>query len=827
MATKKKKQRSDGFANVLTKVGDRYRDKTRAGLTFARDFVDEITAEEIWLGDDIAARVIEMPPKVQLQNGFEVQIAKLEPKDTTTRPYVERGDLLEEDDEEEAEALAVSDEDEDERAEEKAAEERLKAILDDLETVSTFIEARQWSRAYGGSAILLGIDDGARNLAEPVDEDAIKAIRFMVVLRPREIWPTKWSNNPRSGMYGKPVEYSVQRETNGNLATSTFQVHHSRIIRFDGIKVSRRHTRVNRGWGDSILNRLIEPLGDFQQSYKAVPNLIADFAQGVHKIKGLAELLLNNEDEAVTKRIESMDLARSVLRSLVIDSEDDFSRQSTPIAGLPELLDRCAKRFAASADMPVSMLMGDQPAGLNATGEQNTRWWYDAQGADRELKVRPAINRLVRLIFLSSEGPTGGKEPEQWTVEFASLWIPSDSETADLRSKVANADKAYVDAGVLTPEEVAISRFGGTKWSMETRIDLQMRKLQATQTKTAVANEEGPNSPAAAAALSSQLKAPGQPGGGPAEEGNADADKDDPVEDDGFRIKPWGTPRLSQGILIDVGSQRVGARTDYDESQPRDERGRWGSGGGVSVKGNKKDPKAAKAEVKRGAISSAAAKLGGDKKIADMLVNGWQEDSGSGDGLALKAAIALEIGVAPEEALERARLRLASQGVAGAAGNAAAANAQVAKQIEKAKDAKVRATARALAQASQAAHEGATVTVYRGVSGAQAEQIKAAIAAGASTVDLSTDAVASFTEDPKVARVFGHGGVILKMQVPREAIVLSHRASSALKKFGDSEVVVATLGKFTIARDDVTEWQPERVKTWAEIQAEIAAENKR
>lgn len=523
-------KRADGFANVLTKVGDRYRDKTRAGLTFERDIVDEITAEEIWLGDDIAARVIETPPKVQLQNGFEVHIAELEPKDTATKPYVERGDLLEKEmpeendgeEETEEEAIAAPGEDEDERAEEKEAEEKLKAILDDLETVSTFIEARQWSRAYGGSAILLGVDDGAKDLAKPVNEKAIKAIRFMVVLRPREIRPTKWSNNTRSSMYGKPIEYRVQRETNGHVPTKEFLVHHSRIIRFDGIKVSRRHTRANSGWGDSILNRLLGPLGDFQQSFKTVPNLIADFAQGVHKIKGLAELLLGNEDDAVVKRVESMDMARSVLRSLVIDSEDDFSRQSTPVAGLPELLDRCAKRFCASADMPVSMLMGDQPAGMNATGEQNTRWWYDAQGADRELKVRPAINRLVRLIFLSSEGPTGGKEPEQWTVEFANLWTPSQAEEGALRSQMATADAAYVNAGVLTPEEVAISRFGGTKWSMETRIDMQMRKLQATQTKTAVANEEGPNSPAASAKMSAQLKAPGQPGGGPAEDKTED-----------------------------------------------------------------------------------------------------------------------------------------------------------------------------------------------------------------------------------------------------------------------------------------------------------------
>lgn len=526
MAKSKLQKRMDGFANALTKVGDRYRDKTRAGLTFSREIIDEITAEEIWLGDDLAACVIETPPKVQLQNGFKVNISKLEPKGQTTKPYVERGDLLGEDDvEEELEEpkqLRPIGEADDDRAK-KEAEGRMTAILDDLEAVSVFIEARQWSRAYGGAAILLGIDDGTTDLSKPVNESNIKAVRFMTVLRPRECWPSKWSNNTRSAMYGKPTEYSVQRESNGGVATKTFLVHHSRIIRFEGIRVSRRHTQLNRGWGASILDRLFEPLSDFQQSFKTVPNLLADFAQGVHKIKGLAELLMANEDDVVTKRIEMLDMMRSVLRSLIIDSEDDFQRTQTPVAGLSDLLDRTKERFAAAARMPVAMLFGDSPSGLNANGESNTRWWYDEQGADRELKVRPTLNRLVRLIFLSKEGPTRGKEPEAWTVEFANLWTPTAAEEADIRGKMANADKAYVDAGVLTPEEVAISRFGGDKWSMETRIDTEMRQMQAEQTKSAVENEEGPNSPAASAALSSQLRASGQPGGGP---------KDEPPEDE-------------------------------------------------------------------------------------------------------------------------------------------------------------------------------------------------------------------------------------------------------------------------------------------------------
>jgi uncharacterized protein len=518
--------RLDGWSNLLTKIGDRYRDKTKS-VVFDREIIDELSAEEIWLGDDIAARVIELPPKVQLQHGFSVQISEMDLAKSTRPDYVERVDL---EIEEEAEVSVEEPEDEGDEAEKKEAEEGMAAVLDELDACATIIEARQWERAYGGSAILLGLDDGTKDLARPVNEKNIQSVRYLVVLRPREIWPVKWNTDPLSANYARPELYEVRRESQGaGVGSATFRVHASRIIRFDGVRVSRRHTTSNRGWGDSVLNRLYEPLADFQQSFKAVPNLIADFAQGVHKLKGLAELFAAEQDDVVKKRIETIDTARSVLRSLIIDSEDDFQRLQTPVSGLPELLDRAAKRFAAAADMPVSMLLGDQPAGLAATGEQNTRWWYDAQGAERELKVRKKLNRLVRYIFLSKKGPTAGVEPSRWKVHFANLWVPTQAEIADIRSKVATADAAYVNAGVLTPEEVAISRFGGDEWSMETRIDTEMRRLQADQTFSAVENEEGPNSPAAAAKMQAQLKSPGQPGEKPAEPEKTQAD---PAEDE-------------------------------------------------------------------------------------------------------------------------------------------------------------------------------------------------------------------------------------------------------------------------------------------------------
>jgi hypothetical protein len=48
----------------------------------------------------------------------------------------------------------------------------------------------------------------------------------------------------------------------------------------------------------------------------------------------------------------------------------------------------------------------------------------------------------------------------------------SDKEQADLRKTTADTDVAYINAGVLLPEEVALSRFGSGTWSAETAVDL-------------------------------------------------------------------------------------------------------------------------------------------------------------------------------------------------------------------------------------------------------------------------------------------------------------------------------------------------------------------
>jgi phage-related protein (TIGR01555 family) len=213
-------------------------------------------------------------------------------------------------------------------------------------------------------------------------------------------------------------------------------------------------------------------LRDFHVSWSAAAQLLNDFSQAVFKIKGLADLIAQNDSAGLLTRMRAVDMSRSVARAIVIDADgEEFERKQTPINGLPELLELFLTRLAAAADMPRTLLSGDSPGGLNATGESDIRLFYDRVKSAQRTILAPAIKRISTLIMASM----GVAEPEDWSIKFHPLWQTSEKEQAETRYIQAQCDEKYINTGVLSAEEVAVNRFGGDEWSGETVIDAKER----------------------------------------------------------------------------------------------------------------------------------------------------------------------------------------------------------------------------------------------------------------------------------------------------------------------------------------------------------------
>lgn len=441
-------KRLDGWLNLITGIGVSSRDK-RLNTKFCAEPVTQVDAEELWRGDDLAARIIETMPNEMVREGAELTIT------------AKRGDKSFDSD----------------RA--KQFSEDVQARWDDLGMWTAIHEALCYERAYGGAAILLGANDGG-DITEPLDIAKVKKFDFLTTLMPSEITPVEWYGDPQAKSFGRPSHYQLSPESPGSTGTNApketligKRVHESRVIMFDGIRVSRRALRGTiNGHGDSVLTRVNTVLRDFNLSWSAAGILVVDFSQAVYKMKGLVEAVQQDIAEGktpdFTARMIAMELGRSVARATLIDGEDEFKRETTNLAGLPDLLDRFATRLSASADLPLALLFGESPGGLNASGASGDqlRMFYDRVKSQQKRKLGPIIRRITRLIMM-----TMGGEPAQWSLKWCSLWQPTDKEQAETRNIQADTDVKYIDAQVISPEDVQRSRFGGDEYSSHTSIE--------------------------------------------------------------------------------------------------------------------------------------------------------------------------------------------------------------------------------------------------------------------------------------------------------------------------------------------------------------------
>jgi phage-related protein (TIGR01555 family) len=98
--------------------------------------------------------------------------------------------------------------------------------------------------------------------------------------------------------------------------------------------------------------------------------------------------------------------------------------------------------------------------------------------AAQESTLRPLLERLVTLLLRSRDGPTGGREPKNWSFQFNPLWQLNELQEAERRHKAAVTDQIYLDQGVVHPAEIRRSRFGGDAYTTETALDPQYDDLE-------------------------------------------------------------------------------------------------------------------------------------------------------------------------------------------------------------------------------------------------------------------------------------------------------------------------------------------------------------
>ena len=536
--------RSDDWSNFFTGQGIWGRDK-RVGTHFQTVSLAFDQLKDLWLGDDLAARAVETIPKEAMRQGYDLVISSAQDNGGAPASSMDPGEL----------------------ANEVTQKLELLGADDYLEV------AGNYERGYGGGAILIGANDGQEDMTQPLNLNNVKSLDWLTPLEARELLPLYAYADPRAPKYGQPEIYQLQSRAvlpsyGGNYASTTMMIHESRLLIFPGIRVSRYQQMSARGgWGEAVLSRVYRVLRDFNTAWSSAGVLVTDFAQSVIKIAGLWEALALDGGKAFTNRLNAMELGRSSMNAITIDAGDSYERQQTPLSGLPDLLEKFAVRLAAACDMPLTLLFGTSPAGMNATGESDVRFFYDRVAAYQRKKILPQLRRLIQIIFRT----IGNKrEPDKWVVKFRPLWQESAKDKAQAMLIQAQADTAWITATVLSADEVAKAHWGKGEYDPNLSVDFEARESMERAAPPPVGPQPGDGD---------YVPKPGEEGYVPPPgAGTAEPVKQVPAPGPAAAADPNTPPK---NVITANVDRFVPFREDGDwneEDHPRGEGGKFGAG---------------------------------------------------------------------------------------------------------------------------------------------------------------------------------------------------------------------------------------------------------
>lgn len=317
------------------------------------------------------------------------------------------------------------------------------------------VESLTWGRLYGGAGAIMLIEGHEDILDEPLNLDDVMPNSFkglMVLDRWSGIYPgIELITDINDSDFGLPDFYEI-KDINGEIKQ---KVHHSRVLRFTGRKLPFWEDQTEMHWGASELEHVYDELVKRDNTSWNIAALIFQANVLVNKVEGLDQMMAIT-DVQTQQDFYNVKTAQNQLRSssamMLIGDKDEISALNYTFAGLNDIYESFMLDVAGACDMPVTKLFGRAPAGMNATGESDENMYYDMIGQQQESVLKPKINKLLPVMFMSEFG----KVPDDLGVKFNPIKTPSDSEVADLVGKKVTAIKDVFDSGIIS-QKIAMS----------------------------------------------------------------------------------------------------------------------------------------------------------------------------------------------------------------------------------------------------------------------------------------------------------------------------------------------------------------------------------
>ena len=229
-------------------------------------------------------------------------------------------------------------------------------------------------------------------------------------------------------------------------------IHTSRLLTF----VAREMPDMLKpayAFGGLALTQMAKPYVDnWLRARQSVSDLLHSFSVPVlmtvmgNVLSGIAGAMAS-----LLTRVQAFNQFRDNRGTFVLDKEtEDFKTVTTPLSGVDKLQAQAQEQIASVVGIPLVVLLGVTPSGLNASSDGEVRTFYARIKAEQEQFFRPHLKTILTILQLWENGTVD----DSLDFQFNDLWETSELDGSTVRKNVADTDAVYINAGVVDPEEV-------------------------------------------------------------------------------------------------------------------------------------------------------------------------------------------------------------------------------------------------------------------------------------------------------------------------------------------------------------------------------------
>lgn len=342
---------------------------------------------------------------------------------------------------------ATGDEDSEKKAEKIA---KLEAEMKRLKVQAVFRKAVELDGFFGRAQIYIDVGAGLEDRDEinkPLAMTSTKVpkggLKRLTVVEPMWTYPANYNaTNPLAPNFYRPTSWYVMGS----------EVHASRLLTITGRPVPDI-LKPAYMFGGLSLSQMAKPYVDnWLRTRQSVSDLIHAFSVMVFKTK-MDDILTGGSAQNFIKRVQMFNAYRDNKGVFAVDKDtEDLTNVAAPISGLDSMQAASQEQMSAVTGIPLSILLGITPHGLNASNDGEIRAFYDWVEAEQESKLSPALQTVLEVIQLSLFGDVDPDIVFQWEP----LWSMSAKEVAEIDKTKAEADSIRVNDGIISPHEARV-----------------------------------------------------------------------------------------------------------------------------------------------------------------------------------------------------------------------------------------------------------------------------------------------------------------------------------------------------------------------------------